>query len=164
MEIKKITDKKIIGMKGCGWWEGQPGPCPFAGVRDVAGSWRVTATTAGGWSVGVHPPVIHCGRDAGTGQGSDFTFRGLWHALPWICIFRMSVYTKIPSVFSQWSPYNQSGRWYHMCKTNRDHKNTYLSKLVLQAVVASQINFAGFQNWSSGEQKAGKDVRSWFLI
>lgn len=115
-------------------------------------------------SGGVHPPVIHYGRDADTGQGSDFTFRGLWCALPWICIFRMSVYTRIPSVFSQWSPYNQSGRWYHMCKTNRDHKNTYLSKLVLQAVVVSQINFACFQNWSSGEQKAGKDVRRWFLI
>lgn len=51
-----------------------------------------------------------------------------------------------------------------MCKTNRDHKNTYLSKLVLQAVVVSQINFACFQNWSSDEQKSGKDVRSYFLI
>lgn len=144
---------------------GQPGPCPLAGVRNVAGSWRVTAQPLQEGEVsGVHPPVIHCGSDADTRQGSDSTFRGLWHALPWICIFRMSAYTKIPSVFSQWSPYNQSGRWYHMCKTNRDHKNTYLSKLVLQAVVVSQINFACFQNWSSGEQKAGKDVRSWFLI
>lgn len=51
-----------------------------------------------------------------------------------------------------------------MCKTNRDHKNTYLSKLVLQAVVVSQINFACLQNWSSDEQKSGKDVRSYFLI
>lgn len=80
-------------------------------------------------------------------------------------VFSEWMYTpKIPSVFSQWSPYNQSGRWYHMCKTNRDHKNTYLSKLVLQAVVVSQINFACFQNWSSDEQKSGKDVRIYFLI
>lgn len=36
-----------------------------------------------------------------------------------------------------------------MCKTNRDHKNTYLSKLPFQAVVVSQMNFACFQNGSS---------------
>lgn len=36
-----------------------------------------------------------------------------------------------------------------MCKTNRDRKNTYLSKLPFQAVVVSQINFACFQDGSS---------------
>lgn len=97
-------------------------------------------------------------------HGSDFTFMGLWHALPWIRVFRMNVDTKIPCVFSQWSPYNQSGRWYRMCKTNRDHKNTYLSKLVLQAVVVSQINFACFWNWNSNKQRSGKDVSNYFLI
>lgn len=150
----------------------QPAPRPALGAESEtgtrAGSWRAAAAACRRikcqGSKGVYQPVIHYVRDTDTVHGSDFMFMGLWRALQWICVFRMNIDTKIPSVFSQWSPYNQSGRWYHMCKTNRDHKNTYLSKLVLQAVVVSQINFACFWNWNSDKQKSGKDVRNYFLI
>lgn len=71
---KKSSERKAVF--GGRWPVGRAArPLPFGWSQGRG--WELEGEVSG-----LCPLVIHYRRATDTGQGSDFTFRGLWHALP----------------------------------------------------------------------------------